>query len=314
MELETEKYFGWKPGNSNSQNWIACMKNLTKKEFEDIKEYLKKDPGQTFVRDKDDKLIPEKDSSPPKDLSIPNRFVLGQIDDNDLARDELELIEPYRKKCQNLFDETILEDQEEKLVNRFKAILILLRDKNTDERVWHIQLGKKIANSMKTGNIKTEDLLLFRGDVKKKWPEFEGSVVWAVLFPGEPYKQLSGDPDKIGHGFSKDSHNDLREQWWEHHANKWGLLSDYLKEMEHGSKPDYHQAKDLFFDKRVKHGEKDAIIKHWEENKATYLTDEYKFKSSGYYNQEKIARDIKKAGGLTSDTSTIKDHAGLRDL
>lgn len=67
-------------------------------------------------------------------------------------------------------------------------------------------------------------------------------------------------------------------------------------------------------DKRVKHGEKKAIKAFWEKNKSIYLTDDYKFDSSNEYNKTKIAGDVKKHGSFTSDTSTIIDHAGLREI
>lgn len=67
-------------------------------------------------------------------------------------------------------------------------------------------------------------------------------------------------------------------------------------------------------DKRVKHGEKKAIQEFWENHKDEYLTDGYKFDSSGYYNQSEIAREIKRKGGFSSSLDTIKEHAGLDDL
>ena len=69
-----------------------------------------------------------------------------------------------------------------------------------------------------------------------------------------------------------------------------------------------------YSDKRVKHGEKDAIIKYWKENRATYLTDKYKFKSSDYYNQSEIARDIKRDGKFSSSLKLIIDYTNLKDL
>lgn len=69
-----------------------------------------------------------------------------------------------------------------------------------------------------------------------------------------------------------------------------------------------------FTDKREKHGEKDDIKAFWKKNKDNYMTDNYKFTSSRRYNQNKIAKAIKKDGGFTSHEDTIKDHAGLNDI
>lgn len=69
-----------------------------------------------------------------------------------------------------------------------------------------------------------------------------------------------------------------------------------------------------FSDKRKKHGEKEAIKEFWNKNKGDYLTDDYKFNSSGYYNKNKIAKQVQEDGGFTSHPDTIKDHANLGDL
>jgi len=147
-----------------------------------------------------------------------------------------------------------------------------------------------------------------------------------LKFHPEPPKEYEGDKLIIDYA---NEFNSNREYWLQNSTEGYLLtiekefqewiklyldVQEIRKDIAKRKSRELSERKPDKTDKRIKHGEKNDIIKYWQENKATYLIDKYKFKSSGYYNKTKIAKEIKAAGGFDSHFSTIKDYTELKDL